>query len=275
MRKFLKKLLPLVLALAMVFSTSIVAFASPNNINAELRIAYKNVMSYAKDNNIPLNMTFKDFAKGYEEQTYPSVQAYEDVYYSLLKPEVDPEATGNSIGKGDAWYYNTGTTLPQAADYSRYNLLNTVRKGDIIHEANGGFGITGHTAIVEGIYWSSTHQQYYIRIIEAIDDGVVRSVLDDTRVDDKDVSVYRVTGATSTIINNAVGFCVGELGSSYNLDFAKDTSSSETDWYCSEVVWAGYYNQGINIETTGWLNEPGITPRDITRSSAVSSIAFR
>lgn len=273
MRKLCKKLLPLVLALIMVFSTSIVAFASPDNTKAELKTAYKNIMSYAKENNIPLSMTFKDFVNGYEEQSYESVQSYEDVYYSLLKPELEPEVSISS-SKGDTWYYNTGTSLPQAADYSRYNLLNTVRKGDVIHEANGGFGITAHTMIVEGIFWDSTQQQYYIRVIEAISDGVVRSVLDDTRVDDKAVSVYRVSGATTTIINNAVNFCIGELGSSYNLDFAKDTSSSETDWYCSELVWAGYMNQGIDIETDNFFNEPGITPRDITNCSRVYSIYF-
>lgn len=271
MKKSFKKLLPLVLALAMVFNTCTVAFADSNGTKAELKTAYKNITTYAKENNIPLNMTFKDFVKGYEEQAYSNVQEYEDVYYSLLKPELEPEVS-IKLDKDGAWYYNTGTSLPQRANYSKYNLLNTVKKGDIIHEAKGGFGITAHTAIVEGIFWSSTQQQYYIRIIEAISDGVVRSVLDDTRIDDRSGSVYRVSGATSTIINNAVNFCIGELGSSYNLDFAKDTSSSETDWYCSELVWAGYKNQGIDIETDNLINEPGITPRDIINCSRVYNI---
>ncbi len=37
---------------------------------------------------------------------------------------------------------------------------------------------------------------------------------------------------------------------------------------------AAYKKQGINIETTGWLNEPGITPRDIYRSNKVSKISI-
>jgi len=271
MRKIFKKLLPLVLALVMVLSTATVAYASPNNTKAELKAAYENITTYAEENNIPLNMTFKDFLKGYEEQAYESVQAYENAYYSVLKPE--PEVS-ILLDKEGAWYYNTGTSLPQPANYSKYNLLNTVRKGDTIYEANGGYGITGHTMIVEGIFWSSTQQQYYIRVIEALSSGVVRSVLDDTRVDDKAASVYRVSGATSTIITNAVNFCIGELGSSYWLDFAKDTSSSETDWYCSELVWAGYKNQGIDIETDNFFNEPGITPRDIVNCSRVYYVSI-
>ena len=48
------------------------------------------------------------------------------------------------------------------------------------------------------------------------------------------------------------------------LDFAKDYDSDEEDWYCSELVWAAYKNQGYNIEKSG-LSEPGVTPRDIIR----------
>lgn len=113
-----------------------------------------------------------------------------------------------------------------------------------------------------------------IRIIEAINQGVVRSILDDSRVDDKDVSIYRVSDASSSDKDDAVAFCWGEFGSSYILDFSKDKSSSETDWYCSELVWAAYYNQDIDIETTVFLNEPGVTPRDIKRCAKVESVNF-
>ena len=110
-------------------------------------------------------------------------------------------------------------------EYSKYNLLDVVKKGDIIFEANGGFGITGHVAIVEGIY-SRGDGTNYIRLIEAIDVGVVRSILDDTRVDDKAVTILRVSSATATNISTAVSFCKGELGADYSLDFAKDVHPS-------------------------------------------------
>ena len=84
----------------------------------------------------------------------------------------------NSSG-AKKWYYNTGERLPRAANYSKYNLLKIVEPGDIIYEANGGLGVTGHIAIVEGVFYDEKYQQYYIRIIEAIDAGVCRSVLDD------------------------------------------------------------------------------------------------
>lgn len=84
----------------------------------------------------------------------------------------------------------------------------------------------------------------------------------------------RVSGATSDIINEAVQFCRGEIGSSYILDLAKNTSSNETDWYCSELVWAAYKNQGIDIEVGGLHGEPGITPHDILGSSKTYTVSY-
>ncbi len=200
---------------------------------------------------------------------------YADAYLGIMEPMVTAYRSSSSSGSGK-WYYNIGTSLPSNANpvYSRYNLYNSVKKGDVIFESKGGFGITGHIAIVEGKYYNAAKDVNYIRVIEAIDEGVVRSCLDDTRVDDKDVILLRVTAATANNIDSAVNFCIGELGSSYFLDFQKDTSPAETDWYCSELVWAAYQHQGINIEVSG-LNEPGITPRDIRNSAQTATITFK
>lgn len=181
----------------------------------------------------------------------------------------DNSRSSSSSGSSK-YYYNIGEYCPDYVTYNKYNLLSVVKKGDIIYEANGGFGITGHIAIVEGMFYRFNGTPY-IRLIEAIDVGVVRSLLDDTRFDDKAVTVLRVSGATSEMIDDAVAFCKGELGSSYALDLAKDASSSETNWYCSELVWAAYYNQGINVEVSS-LGEPGITPHDILNSSKTYTI---
>lgn len=260
--------------------------------SSSLEEAYAHVMEYADKNNIELSMTFKDFADNYNGG---SVALYEQSYYSVFKKNTladkidlynlnsdmfdiidigkgaDRQSASSSSSKSGGYYYNTGTSCPSKATYSKYNLLDTVKKGDIIYEAAGFFYIAGHIAVVEGVYTRPGGGKY-IRVIEAIDNGVVRSILDDTRIDERDGHVLRVKNASTTVINNAVSFCVGELGSSYSLDFAHDTSASETDWYCSELAWAAYKNQGIDIETTGWLNEPGITPRDIYRSNKVSSV---
>ncbi len=277
MKKF-KTLLSLFLAGVLLFGANTLAFAysvkdDPALSEEKIVKAYENVIDHAYANDIPLNLSLETFVKEFESSDFTDIAEYENTYYKILEkrtPAVDPDSSGSS-----KWYYNTGTSLPQAADYSKYNLLNTVKKGDIIYESKGGFGITGHIAIVEGKFYSSDQQQYYIRVVEAISEGVVRSVLDDSRVDEKDSSVLRVSGATDTVATNATNFCIGQLGKGYSIDFRKDTSPNEPDWYCSELVWAGYYNQGIDIETTGIYNEPGITPRDINNSSKVYNINFR
>jgi len=158
--------------------------------------AYAELKAYARNMNIPFSMEMDAFIQEYYDLGYSNVEEYVNVYYSLFSPQISTRSSLTTAGS--KWYYNTGTSLPQTANYSKYNLLNTVQVGDVIYESKGGFGITGHIAIVEGKYYDSTQKQYYIRVIEAIDKGVVRSVLDDGRVDDKGVSVYRVTRATNS-----------------------------------------------------------------------------
>ena len=272
-KKYFKKFVGLALAAIMIIGVSAPAFAAETQTDRELRIAYKNVMSYAASNNIDLDMTYDDFLSNYTGQP---VLYYEQSYYSVLVPPAVGNTRSSSSSGGSTYYYNTGFSCPSQATYSKYNLLDVVKKGDVIYEANGGGGITGHIAIVDGIYTKSDGSEY-IRLIEAISNdqgGVTRSILDDTRVDEKSVTILRVSGATSDIINEAVKFCRGEVGSSYSLDLAKDTSSNETDWYCSELVWAAYKNQGIDIEVGGLHGEPGITPHDIVGSSKTYTVSY-
>jgi uncharacterized protein YycO len=294
MKKALIRATGVLMVAVLWFSCAFQAQGAPRRPQS-LEDAYENVMAYAAENGIELSMTLKDFTDNYNGQ---NIELYEQSYYKLLRVNslandsfvgkldsdkfeiidfrggvAETQSASSSSSKSGGYYYDTGTSCPSQAKYSKYNLLSTVKKGDIIYEAAGFFYIAGHIAVVEGVY-SRPGGGQYIRVIEAIDSGVKRSILDDTRIDDRDGYVLRVKNATTTQKNNAVSFCVGEIGSSYSLDFAHDTSSSETDWYCSELAWAAYKNQGIDIETTGWLNEPGITPRDIYRSNKVNTISI-
>lgn len=168
---------------------------------------------------------------------------------NVISPTTIHTNSSSSSAKTQTYYYNTGLSCPKQATYSKYNLLEIIQKGDIIYEGFGGFGVTGHIAIVDGIYDRPGSKNQYIRLIEANHpQGVVRSILDDTRVDEKQVKILRVKEADENIIDAAVDFCRGAIGSGYKLDFKKHTSSSEPHWYCSELVWAAYKNQNIDIE---------------------------
>ncbi len=236
-----------------------------------LRDAYQSLMAHAKDNNIPLEITFDNFQTEYHAGNYRDIEQYLDVYYNLLKPEAVKDQT-LEIAEAPKWYYNTGTELPQAPQYSKYGLLSRLKVGDILFEANGGFGITAHIAIVEGRFYDVRLDTHYVRIVEAISAGVVRSVIDDQRFDDKAVTILR-TAEPFSVRRQAVEFCVSQIGKKYMLDFAKETSRDEPDWYCSELVWAAYYNLGLDIETDSLLNEPGVTPRDLKNCDKLIEIA--
>lgn len=276
--KKVKKLFSLFLVVVLLLNANTLVFAhggknSSNTPKEKVMKAYENVIDYAYANGIALDLSLDAFAEEYKLSCNKDITEYESSYYNTLKKPT--RSLSLFLDGGSKWYYNTGTSLPQTANYSKYNLLNTVRKGDIIFESKGGFGITGHVAIVEGKFYSSARKQYYIRVVEALAEGIVRSVLDDTRIDEKRATVLRVSGASNAIVENATNFCIGQLGKAYMLDFKKNTSSREVDWYCSELVWAGYYNYGINIETKGFYNEPGITPRDINNSSRTYNVNFK
>lgn len=274
LKKHLKKLTHLAVSSAMIIGMS-QSVCAREGTTTDLQSGYSQITMRSQQYGIPFSMTFKEYVNAYDESGFNTPQEYADAYLGIMVPNVTSSKTRSSNGS-DSWYYNIGTSLPSGITpvYNKYKLYDTVKKGDIIFESKGGFGITGHVAIVEGKYYNAASGVSYIRVVEAINSGVVRSCVDDTRVDDKDVLLLRVNGATSSIINQAVSFCVGELGSSYSLDFQKDTSASQTDWYCSELVWAAYKNQGINIEVSG-NGEPGITPRDIKNSSLTSIISFK
>ena len=47
---------------------------------------------------------------------------------------------------------------------------------------------------------------------------------------------------------NAINFALGQIGKPYNAREAKNQSFDSKAGYCSELVWAAYYNQGIDID---------------------------
>jgi len=158
----MKRFLSLLLAAIMMLSISAPAYAAESVQGLEE--AYQNIITYAEENNIDLDMTYEDFLASYNGE---SAAEYEQMFYPVFSA-ANPNARSSSSSGSSKYYYNTGTTCPNSATYSKYNLLDVVKKGDIIFEANGGFGITGHVAIVEGIY-SRGDGTNYIRLIEAID----------------------------------------------------------------------------------------------------------
>lgn len=212
-----------------------------------LKAAYARIHARAEAENVPFAVTFEDFCGIYQSAPCP-VPKYENLWANTLNPVTPLSDSGR-------YYYNTGFSCPLQADYSRYRLAAALQIGDVVYDDMGFFGFMGHIAIVEGVY--RHNGRVFVRVIEAVADGVVRGILDATRVEERGTSVFRVSSATAYQRNAAVEFCRSQVinppkGWWFDTDGnEKDLSPDESTWYCSELVWAAYYWQGIDLDSNG------------------------
>lgn len=198
-----------------------------------------------------------------------------ETYLEMMDANLQQENVIAPRASTEKWWHNT-STLPQATSYSKYGMLNKLKKGDIVYEANGGFGFTAHTALVEGKFYSSAYKQYYIRVIEAVLPGVCRGVLCDARFSQQQGTVYRTYGASVTV-DNAMDFAISQLGKPYSINTNKGISASRKNWYCSLLAFAAYYNGSngyINIsqESVKLDGSTIISPSMISSKCASSQI---
>ncbi len=152
------------------------------------------------------------------------------------------------------WYHNIGDRyeIAKQGNYSDCDLLESVKPGDMVYERSGGFGVSGHIAIVEGIMESSNGNGYYIQTIEAISDGVVRSVLDCDRLIDRNGTVIRVPSATPSDIEKVIDFAEEQLGKKYDMKYpfllgSPDCREYSNKYTCSQLAYCAYNLQGIDL----------------------------
>lgn len=109
-------------------------------------------------------------------------------------------------------------------------------------------GITGHTAMVYDILYSEEYEQYYVVLIEAVSDDVSYGLLTPTRFIEKECEITRLTNASQTQINNAIDWAKSQIGKNYWIATTKNPSEENPNWYCSELIWASFYWQGIYLD---------------------------
>lgn len=184
--------------------------------------------------------------------------------YSLA--QATPYSSGSS---GDYPWYDIGESLPRQPIYGKYDFSG-VRAGDILYEDKGFMGLTGHIAIVEGWFYDATLGVSYIRLIESVSSGVVRSYLDDDRFDVKQGQLFHVATSDEQVAN-ALYFCRQQLGKPWALQpFTKPTDINHPRWQCSTMVWAAYNYAGVDVEQHGAGGGPGITPHDVRDASTTT-----
>ena len=57
-----------------------------------------------------------------------------------------------------------------------------------------------------------------------------------------------MTNASESQIQGALTFIEDQLGKPYRFHFSKSDDYYSEDWYCSELVWAAFHHQGIDLD---------------------------
>ena len=275
-----------------ISTVPIETITQPLQYSEDILAAYESFYLHLEENELTYDISIEDFYESYCRGNYQSAEDYLNdcideisnitlASQTSLGTEKDHSSERSAISNTEnaRWYYNTGLTPTQKPVYSRYNLLNIVQKGDIIHES--GNHHLHHAALVEGIYYSAEYSQYYIRLLEVIGyssgegqaDGVCRSILDDDRFDHREATVLRLKDEykTDAVINSAIAFFISQIGKPYDIDFiGHSPSADELDWYCSQLVWAAFYNQGVNLED---FYGTAVLPDELLSSPKLNTIA--
>ena len=197
---------------------------------------------------------------------------------------------GGSETNGEIWYgieVNNGIpVITYSINYDGSDLLKYLKPGDIVYEQNAGLDIIdyiGHIALVVDVKQETPTQQGYVLLIESMPDsnnpytgeprnlGVCYALMTPTRFTEKYVSIVRVKNVTDEQIQGAIQFAKDQVEDDDIWLFRpwKETDVDHNKWYCSELVWAAYYHQGIFLEPH---DDTAVLPEEIYESSAVSTI---
>jgi len=154
-------------------------------------------------------------------------------------------------------YWTWGDIEDYEIDFAAWRKDVQLQPGDLLlHRKLGVIAPFG--------YW--THVGIYVgggQLVEAVpSEGVKYSYIwewDFPR--DTTVKVLRVSGATKTIRDKVVDFVKAQANANKSYDsklWQKDDDPNSESWYCSELAWAAYKNQGIDIEYTPdfWVVSP-------------------
>ena len=73
---------------------------------------------------------------------------------------------------------------------------------------------------------------------------------------------------TPTKIDGALEFAKEQVGKKFEYIHEKEFNPDTEYWYCTELIWASFYSQGVDIDYNGWednfyFNYPVIMPFEI------------
>lgn len=233
------------------------------NIQDQLHESFSRFDVYMKESGLDYELTYEQYVNLYSDNNF-TVEEFETFMEYTVDQTVSPNSTWF-----EQYFNNCGTSLPYEARYDDYNVIASVKKGDIFHESTGIASLTGHIGIVVGRFYDANRKKSYIRCVEAILAGVKYGIVDDGRIDLGGVTMYRVSDANSYQIDAAVDFCISQLNKNWSIVGLEKKVLSSGHWYCSELVWAGYYRNGFDLDAG---NLPGVEPSEMIQSPELERV---
>lgn len=287
----------IVCLLLFTFNIPYVAFAeseSSRSLSAyeEFNEAYISFTTQLEEYGYSPITSLEVFAQNYINSEYTSLDEYiqimidEELLHQDLVGITKASSSASNVSTQStvfqAWFDNIGNTLDSInirskPDYSTIDFRLYLAPGDIIYDTRGIVtSITGHIAIIQGRYYSTQYNMYYLRTIEAGPSGVVFGVFDCTRYSTRISYAYYVPSATETQLASVLTFCDAQLTKNYNTLGALGSGSCNTSiisssWYCSELIWAAYNYAGINLYGTTVPNNL-YTPYALSNSSKLTLV---
>lgn len=258
----MKKIISIILLV--IFSLSFTS-VSASNID---RQEYDRFIETASQLGVEIDVSFQDFKSDFYATNgiYPSIVEYTEALILELSYFSDADglisSKSSSSGGSLQWYENIidsdgNEHISQKPNYDTCALESYADRGDLIYEDT----TFDHITIVEGWFYSSTYDMYYLRVIESTPDakrfdydhddiGVIRSVYDCDRYNANSGNrLLHVKNLTSTTtIDNIINNSLTELGDRYQALFTIADACDDRDrWYFSQLAWCAYNEYGFDI----------------------------
>lgn len=205
-------------------------------------------------------------AKGTDNKWYNSELIWGAYNKQGIDIDADNDKNHNIVSINEIFFHNNTET------YVIHKLPSYLQKGDIIlmdlHEDNI-WNIDGYSNDHAGLYMGQDFRDGSY-IIHASGYGVSYTTYDLYHYHFCNFTFFRVNNANESQRNKAIEWAVNHLGYKYQYFFpeslyrgmwefglkCEDTTNTEVKtadrFYCMELVWAAYYNQGIDIDNNGW-----------------------
>ena len=179
-------------------------------------------------------------------------KAINEIYQKL--PDMLEE--GEELARNDA---KSSLAQPRGASYGSLGSYGDILVSLIIN--SGSVGFAGHAAIVSSDS-TKTIESYAKKWSPIKKDGV--QYYRNTWNKKSGALLIRPKGATSLQFKSAASYAAKQVGKPYNWNFTDKNTTSK--FYCSQLVWRAWMNQGINCET-GSVPNAIIAPADLVNSS--------